>query len=344
MRHTYATREQVKAALDIAETARTDAQIDRVLQTATDSVDGQLHRTFTPWTGVRYFNWPERDRGSSWRLDLQPHALVTLTSLTSGGTAIDSAQVLLEPVNEGPPFTWLELDRGTAASWTGGDTPQRDIAVSGTWDGDPSSTLPVGTLSTSITDSATTLNVSRGAAAGVGDLLLIDSERLLVTGRTWLDSTVNLSAGIDDSASTTLIPATGFDIGESILIDAETMLVVGAAGTNTIVRRAWDGSVLAAHLSGADVYASRTLTVQRAQGGTTAAAHSSAAVVTVYDAPAMVRELCLAEAIFALMQQQAGYARSISSGDAVRQVTSRGLQEMRDAAFTALGRVRKMAV
>lgn len=54
----YATREQVKQALDIKESARSDLQIDIAIEAASDSVDGLLHRVFYPQVMTRYFDWP----------------------------------------------------------------------------------------------------------------------------------------------------------------------------------------------------------------------------------------------------------------------------------------------
>ncbi len=342
-RATYATREQVKSALDIAETARTDAQIDRVLQSGADAVDSLLQRSFSPWYGTRYFDWPKRDVSSAWQVRVDRSDLIELVALTSGGEAIDVADTFLEPVNYGPPFDRIELNRGAGVSWASGDTPQRAIAALGWW-GWNLDTVPAGTLAGAISSSATTLALATGEAVGIGDQLVIGDEHLLVTGRAWLDTGVNLSAGIADDSAIITLPATGLAVGESVLVDSETMLVVGVAGSNAIVRRAWDGSVLATHLTGADVYASRTLAVRRGIAGTTAASHADLAAATVFNPPSLVRDLNLAEAITALLQQQSGFARSITAGDTVREVTGRGLVDLRKTALSAYGRVRKLAV
>ena len=61
--------------------------------------------------------------------------MVVLTALTAGGTAIPLDKVFLEPVNTGPPYTYLELDRSTLGGVRGGTVRRRSIriALTGTW-------------------------------------------------------------------------------------------------------------------------------------------------------------------------------------------------------------------
>src|SRR3546814_15022627 len=56
---TYASREDVKRALDIAETARADDQIDRALSSASDSMESLLNRRFYPEIRTQAFDWPD---------------------------------------------------------------------------------------------------------------------------------------------------------------------------------------------------------------------------------------------------------------------------------------------
>lgn len=52
----YCTREDVKNALDIKETARNDDQIDRAIEGATDTIEDDLNRKFYPEVDTRYFD------------------------------------------------------------------------------------------------------------------------------------------------------------------------------------------------------------------------------------------------------------------------------------------------
>src|SRR5690606_40111271 len=124
---------------------------------------------------------------------------------------------------------------------------------------------------------------------GVGDLIRVGTERMIVTGKVMLDTGVtasSLEARAGD-VSITLSTATGAPtVGEVILIGSERMLVVDRAGLVLTVKRAWDGSVLASHASGASIWPPRTLLVSRAVLGATAAFHQVGAAVARHVPPA----------------------------------------------------------
>jgi hypothetical protein len=336
----YCTREDVKRALDSKETARNDAQIDRAIEGATSVVEGLCHRRFYPWTGTRVFDWPSRANQTPWRLWLNQYEVVSVTSLTSNATTIASGDYFLEPANSGPPFSRIELDRSSSASFGNSDTPQHDISVAGWWNW-PATTQRAGSLAEALDSSETSVDLTDASAFGVGSILLVDSEYMLVTERAMLDTTQDTQAALDNSkAAVTVAVTTGsaFHVGEVLLIDSERMLIVDIAGNNLTVTRAWDGSVLAAHLSGASIYAARTATVTRGALGTTAAAHSDATAAYVHVVPAQVRSLAVAEAMNTLLQESAGYGRTVGSGDNQREAGGRGLKALREDVYTAYGR------
>jgi hypothetical protein len=340
----YATREEVKAELDARETARSNARIDRALAAATESVYGLCHRVFYPTVATRYFDWPNSQSGTSWRLWLDDSELVSLTSLASGGTTINLANVLLEPNRSGPPYNRIEINLDSSASFGGGDTHQRDVTATGVWAGCPLAETQAGATAEALDASETGLDVdaATSAAVGVGSLLRIDDERVIVTGRAQLDTGQTLGGSgltnVNNSVTATVQSGAAFAAGETILIDGERMRVDDIAGNTLVVTRAWDGSTIAAHTAGATIYAPRTLTVERGALGTTAAAHNSAATVRRWDAPGLVRQLCLAEALTDLLQGRAGYARTAGAGDNEREVTGRGLKDLRDRVYARHGR------
>jgi hypothetical protein len=88
-----------------------------------------------------------------------------------------------------------------------------------------------------------------------------------------------------------------FAVDEAILIDAERMLITDIAGNNLIVKRGWDGTVLAPHTTGAHVYAPRSLAVRRAVLGTIASTHTLGTAVARWDPPGPVNQLTIAEAL-----------------------------------------------
>lgn len=344
----YCTREQVADAIDVRSTARANSRIDRACASAVDSVDALLLRGtggFLPTTATRYFNWPERDSGGSWRLWLDENGLISVTSVVAGGVTIAAANYLLEPNTSGPPYTRLELLRSANVSFGGGSTPQRQIVITGDY-GVRDERETAGTLSGGIGGTDVVLQLSSGALVGVGDLLLIGTERLVIGGRGWVDTTKDLGGDIEalSSAVTLTIASSGLTAGERILIDAESMLVTDVAGSTVVAQRAADGTVLASHSTGASVYASRSFTVTRGCRGTAAAAHSDAATVEVYRTPAIINELAIGEAVSGLLQATAGYARTIEASDgSSREVLGRGLTDLRKRAAIAYGRQMRTA-
>jgi hypothetical protein len=345
----YCTREDVKSALDYNETARNNAKVDRAIEAASRTVEGLCHRKFYPWTGTRYFDWPNDQRARSWRIWLNEDEIISVSSLTSGGTAISSDDYFLEPVNDGPPYDRIEIDRASTAAFNSGSTPQRSIAVTGVF-GYTNDTEPAGSAAEAMDASETAFDVTDGSLIGVGDILLVDSERMLVTGRTWLDTGYNVSGsgGLGGNVSDVQITlgASG-NIprpGETILVDSERMLVVDTTSTHLTVKRAYDGSVPATHAAGADINAARTLTVTRGALGTTAAPHDNGATILKQVIPGPIRELTIAFAIDNLLQKAAGYSRVAGSGENAREGTGRAIANLTKLVVAQYGRLRVGAV
>ncbi|HEX6970284.1 MAG TPA: hypothetical protein VF174_15925 [Micromonosporaceae bacterium] len=336
----YCSREDVKAALDAKLTARSDAQIDRIIEQSSRFIEGLTHRKFYPLSTTIYKDWPNFQYARSWRVWLDQHPLVSVTTITSGGVVIAATDYFLRP-DDGPPYSHIEIDLDSSASFGGGSTHQRDIAILGVahW---PEVPLSTGSLGEDLTSGETDVDVSDSSAIGVGDIIRIDSERMTVTGRSMLDTGVDIDAGDSLTASPadvsiTVSGSSGAPVvGETILIDSERMLVVDRAGLVLTVKRAWDGSVLATHAGSASIYAPRTLTVERGALGTTAATHSTSAAIVKHVAP--VRTLCVAESVNTYLQETSGYAREVGSGDNTREASGRGLSDLREQIRTTYGR------
>lgn len=312
----YATREDVKSALDVKETARNNRQIDRLIDFASRSIEGLCHRKFYPELDTRYFAWPDDQMGRSYRLWLNKDELISVTSVTAGGTTIASTDYFLEPVNSGPPYTRLEIDLSSSAYFDVGDTHQRNIAITGTF-GYRDDSESAGTLAEVLDSSETSVDVSDASLIGVGDVIKIDDERMIVTNKQMVTSGQSLQTTVTamtNSETIAVTDGTAYAVDEVILIDSERMLIVDIAGNNLTVKRAWDGSTLAAHNSGATIYALRTLTVTRGALGTTAAAHNSATAITRHVVPSGIRTLCVAEVVWALQQETSGFGRFVGAG------------------------------
>lgn len=338
----YATREDVMRAMDSKETARNAAQIDRCLEAASRSIDALCHRRFYPEVATRSFDWPNGQYAPPWRLWLDANELISVSAVSSGGTTISPADVLLEPNEYGPPYNRLELNISSSAAFGGGATHQRDITITGEWAGCRIDELGVADLDGSITDSTTALDVTAAPLIGVGSLLRVGSERMTVTAKSMRSTFVTTAAGLIAKASDDVLTgvSSGFAVGETILIDGERMLIVDQSPTSLIVKRGWDGSTLAAHTLGATIFAPRTVTVTRGVLGSTAASHSSGDDVLQWIPPGPVQALCVAEVLNLLGLEQAGYSVALRSGEAgnERSRDFRGIAGLRAQVYDSYGR------
>lgn len=334
----YCTREEVKSALDSKETARNNAQIDRSIESSTELIEGLTTRKFYPEIGTRYFNWPSRQQGTSYKLWLDLD-LISVSSLVTGGVTIAPSGYNLEPINYGPPYRSVELKLNTASYFGGGSTPQRDIAIAGLW-GYRNDESNAGALAAAITTvGAVTANITDSTLVGVGQLIRIDSERLVVTAKNMLTTTQTLLTPMTakhDSVTVAVTNGAAFSVGEVILLDVEKMLITDIAGNNLAVKRAWDGSVLATH-TGSTIYAPRTISIERGVLGTTAATHLISAPILKWKPPTLVKQLAIAESMSSLQQEGSGYARVVGAGDTAREASGKGLLDLREQTRIAHG-------
>lgn len=337
----YCTREDIIASQKEFTSELDNDLIDRAIESSSRAIENSLlHRKFYPEIDTRYFPWPDPQLGTTYRLELEEDEVVSVSSLVAHGTNISSSDYFLEPVNDGPPFDHLELDLSDDSDFGSGDTHQRAIEITGTF-GYDDETTPAGSLDGAIDDSVTSLNVTNSAAIGVGQLINIDDEKMRVTEKSLLDTTQNLQDAITAAKNDVIVSVTdgsAFNVGEVITLDAEKMLITSIATNNLIVRRAYLGSVLASH-TGSDVYALRTLTVERGVLGTTAASHTDTTSITKQMFPGLIRDLAIAETINRLQQESSSYARTIGSGENVREVGGKGLMEIRKMAKKGYKRI-----
>lgn len=339
----YATREDVKAALDSKLTARDDRRVDRAIEAASRAVDGLTHRRWWPQTATRYFDYPNYQYARPWRLWLDSNEIISATSVVAAGVTISSSDYFLrrsDDVDEAP-YTHVEIDLASSAAFSSGSTHQRQIAITGVY-GSCADEVIATTLAEALDDSETGVDVADSSTIGVGSILRVESERMTVTARSMLDTAVDtagaLTASVADVTITlsTTVGAPG--VGEVILIDSERMLVVDAAGSTITVKRQWDGTVLATHANPSSIYAPRTLTVTRGAHGTTAASHLTALTVYRHVPPPLIQDLVIAESINTILQEGAGYARTAGSGENEREMSAKGIQSLREDVVTAHGR------
>jgi hypothetical protein len=355
----YCTRQEVQRALDIKSVAYNNEQVDRNIQAASDDVDGICARRFYPVDAFYKFDWPNFQYTYPWKLYFDQYEVISIAQLVTGTflpqpIVIPPADYILRPENEGPPFTRLELRRDLNGYFGSNTTPQQDIGVTGTF-GFWLNTQPGGTLTAAMTDTVTPslqMSTSAGVYAGVGDVLIIDSERMLVTDCSYVSTAIafnGLTSSPPSANDNVLIVPDGtqFRANESLVLDTETVRILNIIGNNLVLRRGWDGSILNTHTSGV-IYANRQLTVVRGALGTTAATHSINAPINVLAIPGLVKELALATAIIGLTQEPAAYANltvrtwqgstGTTQGQQREPAPGPGLPDLRDRVLTRYGR------
>ena len=337
----YTTREAVMDAFDVKEAANRFAQVDSAIASASDDIDGWLNRHkhgVAPTRATRYFDWPGQFYGRPYRLWFDENEAVSITSLTTGGVALtEGTDYFLEPVNSGPPYTYAEINISSGATFSNLGTWQHAVAIEALW-GLNDDRSPAGTLAAAVDASVTAVQVSDASLVGVGSLLSLQGERAIVTGRSAVTTGQTITADLDELDSDrelVVADATQVHAGEVITVDTERMKVLSVTGNVLVVDRAWDGSPLASHLTGATVYADRLLTVERGVLGTTAEAHAQNLALTTWKVPDLIEALCRAEAITRLEQEWSAYGVRVYSDEAERDssgtevVSGRGLSDIR---------------
>lgn len=331
----YVYREEIMRALDVKPSAYMVDEVDRACRAGSRAAEGLLHRIFYPQLLTRRFDYPRPGGEVSGRIWFDELALVELVSILSDSVSIPSSAALSYP-RDGAPYSRIDLDRDTIYSFAGG--PQDAVSITGVW-GYRNDETTQGALTA---DATTTSTLSVNTPQPVGAILRVGTERMQVIGQNWVSSgqTSFLAA---DKGATSLAVTDGsvFRTGEAIIMDSERMEVVDIVGNTLAVRRAQGGSVLAAH-TGVAIYRQTSLTVERGALGTTATTHTSGDVVYRWESPSLVKELSTAYAEDAFLQRNAGYARTVGSGESERQVSGRSIRGIEDRAYARYGRKGRM--
>lgn len=317
----YCTREQVKSAINVTAPGYVDDQIDREIRTASLIIDGDLRRPracFWPVTDTRYFDWLDHQHSLTWRLWLNGNDLAAApTKVLSGGVDITSGVLARNGVGDSiPPFSSLEVDLNTDATFMATSSYQRAIAVTGLYLACPPDEADGGVLSALGTTTASTATLSDSNLVGVGSVIRVDTERMAVTGKTFAASGLTIQADLAASHAGQLVSlgSSAVAAGETLLVDAEQMRITAVAGTNAIVQRAVNGSTLATHTTGAAVYLDRSVTLLRGALGTTATTHALNAPIFVHQVPSPAQTLAVAETLRLLGLERAGYTTVIERG------------------------------
>src|SRR5215510_5703132 len=98
----YVSREKVKKSTDVKSSAYLDDLVDDAIQQASRDVEKWCYRIFYPRYETKYFSWPDRSMGTYYKLWLDENELISVTTLSSGGSDILPGFYYLEPINSGP--------------------------------------------------------------------------------------------------------------------------------------------------------------------------------------------------------------------------------------------------
>lgn len=344
IRPCYATRTQVMRAVDIKFTSYTRDQVDRAISDASETIDNLCHRRFYNVDETHYWDWPNYQGAYPWRIWFDASELADVTSnvpvVTTGSLTISPSLIFWGPWNYSPPFTYIELNRSGSAAFGNSSTPQRDVSITGTF-GYWTKTTPAGALAANAGSADITVTVTNGAAVGVGDVLNAGSERMLVTEQAMVSTGITFSSGLSTAQANDNVMAvpdsTQFSINEVLMVDSERLLLLDINGNNLIVKRAFDGTILAAH-SSTTINAERLLTVTRGDLGTVPASHSTGLALTVNAPPGAVTALAVAEAVNIVQQETSGYARTVGAAESSSPATGGGLADLRDQVQAKYGR------
>ena len=354
-RPTYATRRMVKSATDIQQDATYDDQVDSALEDAAESVDGLCHRRFYNVLETASWDWPNFQRAYPWRIWFEERELATVTdpapTVVTGGTTIPAtdgnglAVLLWGPWNYAPPYTFLELNRASSYAYGLGPTPQKDVSILGRF-GYWNRQRAAGALAIAVSDTTSTgVTVTDSSTVDVGDVIIVDTEWMLVADNGMADTGQTIATGMTADASDQALPVqsgTALHKGEIVQVDQEQMLITSIAGATATVNRGYNGTTLAAHTSTTAIYAARLLTVTRGDFGSTAATHTNATAVAALLVPGEVRELAAAEALNTVYQKVSAYARTI--GENARPVPGGSLPDLRSKVYARYGRQQRQAV
>jgi hypothetical protein len=348
----YATRGEVRRAMEIKIAAYDNDRIDRAILAASEDAEALTQRRFYPLDTTNYFDWPNFQYTYPWKLYLDQYELAAQPTQLSSGTytsspvVIPSTSYILCPVNEGPPWFWIELRRDLSVSFGYNTTPQNDIAITGTF-GYWMQQHQAGSVAVQCNAGDSVITVTDGSHIGAGDVLICGGERMIVYDEAYIDSTVPYSGLSQAKANDNMVQVpsgSSFFYNEVLLVDNEYIMVEYVSGTNLIVKRGWEGSLLNSH-SGGTLWVKRQFSVLRGQLGTTAATHTPGATLTVSEVPALVREYTIAAACVWLVQEHGAYGgESGPAGGGTSPAAGPGLPDVREwlcsSRFTRKARTR----
>ena len=309
-------------------------EIDRAIAAASRRIDSMTDRRIYPQIAVKkHFRWCPTFTTQPDRLWLGDEYLQSFTSVKSDGTTIDLTKVIALPVNTGPPYNRIEL---TGLTFTKSEAEAVSVEIQGDW-GSTLETIKVGGSPGAVTASATTMFISDSSRVSPGTVLKVGAEWILVEDqkyRTVTETVVDALADRTADDQIVVTDASGFYAGEHIAIGGETVCIEDTYDNTLIVTRAVRGSKLADHAAGASIRKQDEYTITRAALGSQAASIAADDPVYVWQPPATVKELAIAETLQAMQHQGNAYLSSFggtdSSSSKSKKLNSSPLGDLRD--------------
>lgn len=341
MKPWYCTRDDVVNALDTKVPVSMLPTVDRVCDSASRMIEDLCHRQFYPvFKTYKHFPWPRRSK--SFRVWTGDVDVLEIETLRIGGDLVDSADIILQPLNYGPPFNRIELNpKGSTTAFYNDGDHIKPIEVFGTFGYDKTE-RQVSSISSAAAVDADRLFVADSSKVSVGSVFVVGSEYMIATDRAFREvSGVTVSTGLVDKKNDdqlVLSSVSGFYTNEIVRVGSELMRIVGVASGSLTVQRAVFGSVLASHSSGAVVSKRDEFSVLRGELGTAAVSIAADDVLKVWEPPAPVRSLAIAEAVNLILQESSGYARVVGSGENAREMRGSGLKGLRMSVQKQYGR------
>lgn len=182
----YVDRDTLKNALSIpASTTGDHALLDAAIESVSRLIDDYCGFPFAPSSGVRHYTALGSER---LYLDMPLLALDMLRTDTSGNadynTTWTSSDYYLTPYNasaETPPRPFWEIEVRPNATAAFPARARRGVQLTGTWGYYDQRANTTATLATAVNATAVTLALNGATALHAGQMILMDSERMLVT-------------------------------------------------------------------------------------------------------------------------------------------------------------------
>ena len=197
----YTHRDTLKVGLGLAGSATAaHSALDAVLEGVAREIDRYTGFGFAPTSAARYYT--PRDTDCLY-LD-QPLTAVDSIALDTDGNASYDATMSATcwygaPYNasaEQPPRPWWELEVANNSSLQFPKGVQRGACITGTWGYyNLTTSIPSVTLSTGLASGSTAMEVSNSSMLHPGQMILLESERIIIAGNGKSGSDTATSSG-----------------------------------------------------------------------------------------------------------------------------------------------------